>query len=479
MMILQQHPFLAGFTTFMASRAAVTAFVVVARGGGGRRVRLSSSSSSGIHLVANLRSTFWLGRGSTSTRTTTTWSTTTATTATIPGVCRPLSSASTSTSSHPDDSTLDRESVVADVTADIDHKYMEEAIQCATRGLGHTFPNPAVGCVVVRTTSDAANHVIVGRGFHPRAGFPHAEVFALLEAAGHVESGVDAAQAIVDFYNNNSDKSKQKNNNDNDEKQQLLVTKVQQLSDRYSSPGGPEALFADCLMNLTAATSSNSADPDTTTTAYVTLEPCCHYGRTPPCAVALQLAKVDRVVVGFRDPNPRVDGGGVQLLQTAGIPVQMLSGMEQDNNAIVPQRCAALVTNFVKRITPRNDTVAWQDAMIGKHRMALRAHANRLQSLGQLEIRSWNRPQGPGVTVDENMAEAIAALPLQPEWMEQLDDALWKSELILLRLSNAVAKRKGVKLLGNRIAEQLQAHVAQSKVCRTTKQNSVGCNYAD
>lgn len=478
-------------------RGVVTALEMVARGGGGvsRFRRSSSDSLRSLHLVAHWKSTTTASRIPRTLQHGTTVSTNSA----APPVRRPLSSLAVASSTiHPDD-TLDGESVLVDVITAVDYEYMTEAIQCATRGWGHTFPNPAVGCVVVRTTTTTdtttgnkiatnSNHVILGRGFHPRAGFPHAEVFALLEAAGHVDSGLDAAQAIVNAYNNNNKNSQPKNDDDDNDvqqqQQQLLVTKVQQLSDQYSSPGGPEALLADCLRwHPTPTTSSaNAADSNTTTktTAYVTLEPCCHYGRTPPCAVALQLAKVDRVVVGFRDPNPRVDGGGVQLLQTAGISVQMLrsGGMEKDSNnnnnnaaaVVVAQRCAGLVTNFVKRITPRttsSDTGVvehWQDALIGKHRMALRAHANRLQSRGQLEIRSWNGHQGSSVAVDETMAETIAALPLPAEWMEQVDDALWKSELVLLRLSKAVAKRKGVKLLGTRIAEQLQAHVAQSKV---------------
>ena len=481
MIALLQHP--------SRGRSAVTAFAVVARGGG----RFRRRSSSSIHWEGNPRTTLsFLSRWSTTIpRTSSTVSTTTSFRRR-----RHLSSSAVTCTSHPND-TLNGESVVADLVSTIDYEYMDEAIQCAARGLGHTFPNPAVGCVLVRTTTTTTpdniddnstiaatvNRVVVGRGFHPRAGFPHAEVFALLEAAGQVESGLDAAQAIVEFYNKSKPKNDDSEDVNNDAQQQLLVTKVQQLSDQYSSPGGPEALLADCL-RVHPTTVSNRADASTTTTttAYVTLEPCCHYGRTPPCAVALQLAKVDRVVVGYRDPNPRVDGGGVHLLQTAGIAVQMLGGVvEQDSNnnnndaaaVVVPQRCAALVTNFVKRITPRSSTMSndtgvpvehWQDALLGKHRMALRAHANRLQSLGQLEIRSWNSHHGPSVTVDETMAETIATLPLPPEWMEQVDDALWKSELVLLRLSKAVAKRKGVKLLGTRIAEQLQAHVAQSKV---------------
>jgi len=56
-------------------------------------------------------------------------------------------------------------------------------------------------------------------------------------------------------------------------------------------------------------------------TAYVTLEPCCHHGRTPPCTEALIRSGVTRVVVGARDPNPRVDGGGFAVLRAHGIDI--------------------------------------------------------------------------------------------------------------------------------------------------------------
>ncbi len=56
--------------------------------------------------------------------------------------------------------------------------------------------------------------------------------------------------------------------------------------------------------------------------AFVTLEPCCHHGRTGPCTLALIQAGVARVVVGVRDPNPRVDGGGLAILRAQGIAVE-------------------------------------------------------------------------------------------------------------------------------------------------------------
>ncbi|PWI34500.1 bifunctional diaminohydroxyphosphoribosylaminopyrimidine deaminase/5-amino-6-(5-phosphoribosylamino)uracil reductase RibD [Vibrio albus] len=76
-------------------------------------------------------------------------------------------------------------------------------------------------------------------------------------------------------------------------------------------------------------------------TAYVTLEPCSHYGRTPPCAEALIKSQVTRVVCAMQDPNPQVAGRGIRMLQEAGIEVQV-GLLEQDAKALNPA--------FIKRM---------------------------------------------------------------------------------------------------------------------------------
>jgi len=76
-------------------------------------------------------------------------------------------------------------------------------------------------------------------------------------------------------------------------------------------------------------------------TAYVTLEPCCHQGRTGPCTQALIQAGITRVVVGVRDPNPRVDGGGLAILRAQGLAVE---------EGLLGEACARFHAPFFKLI---------------------------------------------------------------------------------------------------------------------------------
>lgn len=89
-------------------------------------------------------------------------------------------------------------------------------------------------------------------------------------------------------------------------------------------------------------------------TCYVTLEPCSHHGRTPPCADALVKAGVARVVIGCLDPNPRVSGRGVALLRQAG--VEVITGVEE-------ALCRELQRGFIRRITDHRPSVTLKMAM--------------------------------------------------------------------------------------------------------------------
>lgn len=89
-------------------------------------------------------------------------------------------------------------------------------------------------------------------------------------------------------------------------------------------------------------------------TVYVTLEPCSHFGKTPPCADALVKAKVSRVVAAMQDPNPLVAGKGLQVLANAGIETQ---------NGVLQAQAEALNPGFIKRMRDKRPFVRCKLAM--------------------------------------------------------------------------------------------------------------------
>jgi len=141
-----------------------------------------------------------------------------------------------------------------------DKQYMRLALNEARKGQGRTSPNPCVGAVIVK------NGRVIGKGYHKKAGTPHAEIHAF----------------------------------------------------------------------------RNAVEPVAGATLYVTLEPCNHTGKTPPCSKAVLESGITRVVIGMSDPNPLVNGGGIEFLQRNAIEV--VSG-------VLEKECMALNFPFIKHIT--------------------------------------------------------------------------------------------------------------------------------
>jgi diaminohydroxyphosphoribosylaminopyrimidine deaminase/5-amino-6-(5-phosphoribosylamino)uracil reductase len=96
-----------------------------------------------------------------------------------------------------------------------------------------------------------------------------------------------------------------------------------------------------------------AGDAATGATMYVTLEPCNHVGRTPPCSHAVSEAGIRRVVIGMLDPNPVVNGGGTRFLQSSGIEVE---------DGVLERRCRILNQPFIKHITTGMPLVALKAA---------------------------------------------------------------------------------------------------------------------
>ena len=103
-------------------------------------------------------------------------------------------------------------------------------------------------------------------------------------------------------------------------------------------------------------------------TMYVTMEPCCHYGKTPPCTEAIIENEISRVVIGSRDPNPKVAGKGVQTLRDAGIEVV---------EDFMADECDALNTIFFHYITTRIPYVRLKYAMTADGKIATKTGASR------------------------------------------------------------------------------------------------------
>ena len=169
---------------------------------------------------------------------------------------------------------------------DFQTEFMALAIGLAKQGLGKTKPNPSVGAVVIK------NGMVLGKGFHMKAGQEHAEVLALNEA-------------------------------------------------------GPDAKGA---------------------TLYVTLEPCAHHGKTPPCVDLIISSGIKRVVVASLDPNTQVNGKGLDVLRKNGI-----EGVE----GVLQLQAEELNTGFFSRMTKNLPYIRSKIASSIDGRTSLANHQSR------------------------------------------------------------------------------------------------------
>ncbi len=140
-------------------------------------------------------------------------------------------------------------------------------------------------------------------------------------------------------------------------------------------------------------------------TAYVTLEPCSHTGRTGPCAVALAEAKVARVVIGCQDPNPKVAGKGIKILEDAGISVEV---------GVLEQEAEALNKGFNKRMTQKLPRVMAKIASSLDGRTAMASGESKWitgpdsrQDVQRLRAQSCAIITGIGTVLDDNPSLSV------------------------------------------------------------------------
>ena len=114
---------------------------------------------------------------------------------------------------------------------------------------------------------------------------------------------------------------------------------------------------------------------------YVTLEPCCHHGKTPPCTEAIIEQKIRKVVIGSRDPNPKVAGKGVQMLREAGVTVV---------EDFMREECDQLNPVFFHYITMKTPYVVMKYAMTLDGKIATKTGASKWIT-GEAALNSFNK----------------------------------------------------------------------------------------
>jgi|GEM_PF-15120 len=225
--------------------------------------------------------------------------------------------------------------------------WMLQALEQAERGWFAARPNPMVGCVIV----DHTTNTLVAQGYHAHYGDAHAEVNALAQLSKRERDGDSPDQRSTPLPNPLPQ-------NTSIHEGGLRGKPVSPVERRASS----------------AEASGRRGD----LTAYVTLEPCSHYGKTPPCMDALIASGIKHVVVAMQDPNPQVAGRGIQGLRDAGIQVEV---------GVLEEGAQLLNTPFLFGVTNNRPHVTLKMAQTLDGAIATRQ--GHSQWISGLDARKW------------------------------------------------------------------------------------------
>ena len=244
------------------------------------------------------------------------------------------------------------------MSSNLDQFYMQRALRLAVRGQGLVEPNPMVGCVIVRE-----------------------------DYTYNVESGLDKSGAFRDDY--------------------VVDPEVEDKAATLIVGEGWHQKYGEPHAEVNAL--KMAGDLAKGATMYVTLEPCTHQGKTPPCVDAVIAAGIKRVVVAMSDPFPAVNGSGIEALRAAGVEVEV---------GVCEEEAQELNSPFVTRLTKNRPWIIGKWAMTLDGKIATRIGSSYWISSDEarLRVHEWRE------TVDAILIGSRTAMEDDPQLTVRLPE---------------------------------------------------------